>query len=111
MTLVTMRVPDGRFRICAKKTAYLCGLIFLISGCAAENLVPTPEIVRVPGPVERIEVPGDLLVEHQPSEIPAQLTFGEALRLWNQDRATIELHLEDKQAIRDLNNEQISHDR
>jgi len=40
MTLVTMRPPASAKTICAKRTAYLCGLILMISGCATS--APNP---------------------------------------------------------------------
>jgi len=57
MTLVTTRVSALPFMVCAKKTAYLCGLILVFSGCASQP----------PNPWESIEVPRGTIT--QPIEL------------------------------------------
>lgn len=75
-------------------------LSVLLSACATKIVeVPVPvEVVRV----ERTPVPRDLLIQHQKTDIPESLTWGEAIQLWSADRAIIDTLLGQIQAIATL---------
>lgn len=61
-----------------------------LSGCSNTRIVEKPvpvEVVRV----EVVPIPAELLhVEHKQS-IPDQITYGQAIELWSEDRATIDI--------------------
>lgn len=84
-----MRVPAGRFCVCASRTAYLCGLVFLISGCAGKKVVTVPEVIEVIR-YERVQIPDQLLKDCVKSPVPSELTYGQALSLWAEDRAKLD---------------------
>lgn len=76
--------------------------LLLLGACGTTKIVEKPvpvEVVRF----ERVPVPSDLLVRHQPATIPEQLTYGEAIQLWSADRAIIETLLGQIRAIESLN--------
>ncbi len=59
-----------------------------LTSCGTERVIEEPvgvEVVRV----EYVAVPSDLLLMRQPTTIPESVTYGEALLLWSEDRATI----------------------
>ena len=66
----------------------LCLTLFF-AACGTERVVEKPvihEVVRV----EWREIPSDLTAPCGKSEIPADLTFGQAIELWADDRAQID---------------------
>ena len=65
-------------------------ILLLSTGCVREVIVEKPVPVEVPGPVEWRDIPPNLLIQHNKSTIPEALTYGEALQLWAEDRASIE---------------------
>ena len=76
------------------KYAYLLVCLPIFStGCVREVIVEKPVPVEVPGPVQFIEIPPDLLVLHQKATIPESLTWSEAAQLWTADRQTIDILL------------------
>lgn len=81
----------------------LCLPLCLTACGSREVIVEKPVPVEVPGPVQYIPVPSDLLLLRQPSTIPDGVTYGEALTLWAIDRATIEALLGQLRAIEVLN--------
>ena len=80
--------------------AYLC-LIPFLTACGATKLVEVPVPVEVTR-YESLPVPEDLTIEVPPSEIPDALTYGQAIGLWADDRATIEILNARLKAIRNL---------
>ena len=70
-------------------------LLFLnlyLGACGTQKIVPKPKIVKIPGPVEYIAVPADLLILHEKTTIPeGGITYGEAIQLWEADRAIIDI--------------------
>ena len=74
----------------------------LLLGCAANEVIPQPVIVEVPGPTEIVPVPAELLVQHQKVTIPEILNYGEALLLWAEDRSIIDRLLGQLIAIESL---------
>lgn len=82
-------------------------LVCLTSSFAAcgtrEVIVEKPVPVEIPGPVQYVGVPSDLLLLRQKSTIPDTLTYGEAITLWAVDRATIDALLGQLRAIEVLN--------
>jgi hypothetical protein len=82
----------------------LCLLPFvLLSSCTREVLVDRPvpvEIVRV----EYVKIPSDLTVERPKAPVPPDLTYGDALSLWSEDRARIDTLNGQIRAIRSLEN-------
>lgn len=81
----------------------LLSLTTLFAACGTERVVEKPVLVEVPGPVEYVAVPADLLLRHIKTTIPATLTYGEALQLWAEDRAIIEKQNGQLAAIEVLN--------
>lgn len=80
--------------------------LFLLtfSACSTERVITQPEVVEVVR-VERVTIPPDLLVLHNPTTLPEALTYGEALQLWAEDRSIIKTLLGQLQAIESLNGE------
>lgn len=79
---------------------YLCPLPFL-TACGGVKVVEKPvpvEIVRY----ERVSVPADLTAPGQKQTIPARISYGEAILLWAEDRATIDRVNGQLRAIRSL---------
>ncbi len=56
----------------------------------------------VPGPVEWREVPPELLILHQKTTIPENLTYGQGAKLWVADRETIDILLAQILGIKSL---------
>ena len=80
----------------------LC-LILSLASCATETIVDRPvpvEVIRY----ERVPIPADLLVKHNKTAIPDGLTYAEAIELWSLDRAIIDTHNGQLDALRSLNN-------
>ena len=64
-------------------------LTLSLTACGTERLVEKPvpvEVVRV----EYIPIPADMFHMEQKQTIPETLTYGQAIELWSEDRATIE---------------------
>ena len=81
-------------------------LFWTLSGCSSQEVItPQPVIIEVPGPVQFVDVPPDLLVLHNKSIVPEGLTFGEAMQLWVADRETIDVLLGNIGAISSLGTE------
>jgi len=66
--------------------------------------VENPVVVEVPGPVEYIPVPAELLIHREKSTIPDGITYGDGLTLWAADRATIDMLLGQIRGIEALHN-------
>lgn len=79
-------------------------LTIFLTACGTERVVEKPVVVEVPGPVEYVPVPGDLLIRHIKTTVPESLTYGEALQLWAEDRAIIDTQNGQLAAIEVLNN-------
>ena len=79
----------------------LLSLTLLFSACATERIVekPVPYEVIV---VDYIEVPHDLTGGMAKQRIPDGITYGEAIELWSEDRATIDTLNGKMWAIRSL---------
>ena len=82
----------------------LACLFVCLTACATPRVAVQPTIVEVVR-VERVPVPNDLLVLHQPTTIPDELTYGELIQLWSADRGIIHILLGQIEAIRSLNHE------
>ena len=64
--------------------------VLLLTACATERIVEKPvpvEVIRV----EQTPVPDDLLILHAKTTIPDTLTYGEAIQLWAEDRALVDI--------------------
>lgn len=73
-----------------------------LTACGTERVIEKPvpvEVVRI----ERTLVPGEFLVLHPKTEIPEDLTYGDALQLWSEDRAIIDRQNGQLRAIQTLN--------
>lgn len=81
-----------------------------LHGCASERVVEKPIVVHVPGPVKYVDIPPELLVKHQKTDIPESITWGEGAILWSLDRAIIDTLLGQLAAIESLNDGTISGD-
>jgi hypothetical protein len=81
----------------------LLSTLTFFAACAQERIVERP--VPVPGPTvyEYVDVPSDLLIQHQKTTIPDDITWGEGAILWAADRATIDILLGQIRAIESLN--------
>jgi len=73
-----------------------------ILGCSTERVITQPEVVEIVR-LERVPVPAELLVMHQPTTVPETLTYGESLQLWAEDRSIIQTLLGQLVAIESLN--------
>ena len=78
----------------------MCTLI-LLGACATERIVEKPVPVEV-FIVDYIEVPRDLTGGMAKQRVPDGLTYGEAIQLWSEDRATIDTLNGNMLAIRSL---------
>ena len=76
--------------------------LLIFSGCSTEKVITQPEVVEIIK-VERVSVPNELLVKHQPTTVPETLTYGEALQLWAEDRGIIKTQNGQIAAIESLN--------
>jgi hypothetical protein len=77
-----------------------CLLIFA-TACSTERIVEKPvpyEVVRY----ETVPVPAELTSECEKRPIPEDLTYGEALALWAEDRASMDVCNGRLRAIRGL---------
>lgn len=66
----------------------ICQLLWL-TACATERIVEKPvpvEIVKT----EYVPIPTDLLRVEPKQVVPEQLTYGQAIELWAEDRASLE---------------------
>lgn len=81
--------------------AMIC--VGVLHGCSGQRVIEKPIVVTVSGPVKHIEVPAELLVQHNKTTIPESLTYGEAMQLWGADRATIDTQNGQTQGIAILN--------
>ncbi len=81
MNLATMRLPALLVLVCAKRTAYLCGLIFVLSGCAGTPPASDPW-AEIEVPTESAERPLELPQWPLPTSFTdSSATFGlEAVR-------------------------------
>lgn len=61
----------------------------LLTGCGSQRVVTVPEVVEVVK-YERIPVPAELLADCVKSLVPSELTYGQALSLWAEDRAKLD---------------------
>jgi hypothetical protein len=82
----------------------LCILPFL-AACGTTRVVASPVAVEIEGAVQWQDIPADLLVFHQKTTIPEELTYGEAMQLWSADRGIIDTLLGQIEGISTLNNE------
>lgn len=82
----------------------LTTILTFCAACATERIVEKP--VPVPGPTvyKFVEIPPELLVRRQKTDIPESITWGEGGILWSLDRATIDMLLGQLEAIRSLAN-------
>ena len=81
-------------------------LFWTLSGCSSQEVVtPQPVIIEIPGPVQFVDIPPDLLVLHNKSTIPDELTFGQAMQLWVADRETIDIYVGNTEALKSLGTE------
>jgi hypothetical protein len=71
------------------------------AACSTERLIEKPvpvEIVRV----EYVRIPLDMLHVESKQAIPESLTYGQAVELWSEDRATIDRQNARLKAISEL---------
>ena len=82
----------------------LC-LLPLLTACGTERVITQPEVVEVVR-VERVTVPGDLLIQHNKTTIQeGPVSFAEAIEYWSLDRAIIDTLNGQIRAIESLNDE------
>ena len=77
-------------------------LLLFLTSCGSERVIEKPvihEVVRI----ERIAVPSEHLVRHIKTTIPETISYGEAIQLWSEDRAIIEIQNGQLEAIEVLN--------
>lgn len=77
-------------------------LLLSLTSCGTTKVVTVPEVVEVVR-TERIPVPVNLLSGCVKSTVPDNLTYGEALSLWAEDRAKLDTCDGQIEAIRSLN--------
>lgn len=80
-------------------------LLCLLTACSQTEVIPDPVVVEVVR-IERTPVPGELLVPIPKQGRPeGEVTFGDAVALWAEDRATIDALNGRLRAIASLDNE------
>ena len=79
---------------------FLCLPAFL-TACATERVVTVPEVVEVVR-YERVNIPPELLSDCRISPVTDDLTFGQAVGLWADDRASLAACNGQLEAIRSL---------
>lgn len=67
----------------------LAFLTLLLTACATEKIVPLPVPVEIEV-VKWTPIPDDLTEEIPKQAIPDELTYGEAIDLWSQDRSSLD---------------------
>jgi len=82
-------------------------LVLLLPSCANERVIPQPVIVKIPGETKWIQIPANLLVKHQKTTLPETLNYGDGLKLWAVDRATIDTLLGQLEGIETLNDKEV----
>lgn len=81
----------------------LC-LLSCLTACATEVIVEKPVPVEVEV-VKWTPVPADLTIQEPKKPIPDELSYGEAIELWSQDRASLETVNARLRAIQGLSDE------
>ena len=79
-------------------------LTLFLTACGNTKIIEKP--VPVPYEVTRyVDVPDDLVIPREKTEIPETITYGEALELWSVDRATIDTLNGQMEAVDSLSEE------
>ena len=84
------------------RAAYILLLAALFAGCGPTRVIEKPVIHEVIK-TEWRNVPADLLAPCGKTEIMSDMTYGEAIEAWAQDRATVDACNGQIDAIRSLN--------
>lgn len=70
------------------------------TACVSTEVIEKPVPVPVPGPVQYIPIPDELLLAPEKVQMPTSLTYGEALKLWAEDRKMLDIASGNIDAIR-----------